>query len=93
MRLLHEAGANVFFGDILDDEGQKLETELTSPEAVVKYIRCDVTSYQDNIKLFDAAFRDFGRIDHAWVREYGGLDVKDMLTKHFPEQCWYRGAR
>ncbi|KAF7195361.1 Short-chain dehydrogenase/reductase ascJ [Pseudocercospora fuligena] len=66
VRLLHQAGAHVFFGDVLDDEGSKLENELAEPEAVVRYVRCDVTSYEDNLRLFDAAFNAFGRIDHAW---------------------------
>ncbi|EME85458.1 uncharacterized protein MYCFIDRAFT_130791 [Pseudocercospora fijiensis CIRAD86] len=66
VRLLHEAGAHIFFGDILDDEGSKLENELSRSEATVRYIRCDVTSYEDNLRLFAAAFNAFGRIDHAW---------------------------
>lgn len=56
----------MFFGDVLDDEGSKLENDLSGSEATVRYVRCDVTSYQDNLRLFDAAFNAFGRIDHAW---------------------------
>ena len=32
----------------------------------MRYVRCDVTSYEDNLRLFDTAFNAFGRIDHAW---------------------------
>lgn len=66
VRLLHEAGAHVFFGDVLDDAGRALEQELTYG-ATVKFVHCDVTSYRDNLALFDIAFNSFGRIDHAWA--------------------------
>ncbi|GAB7334312.1 hypothetical protein MBLNU13_g06339t2 [Cladosporium sp. NU13] len=65
VRLLHDAGAHVFFGDILDEPAQALERELQSSAATVKFIHCDVTSYADNLALFDAAYHAFGRVDHA----------------------------
>jgi NAD(P)-dependent dehydrogenase (short-subunit alcohol dehydrogenase family) len=56
----------VFFGDVLDEPGTSLEKELSSnSKSSVKYIHCDVTSYEDNLKLFDAALQARGRIDHA----------------------------
>ena len=66
VRLLNFAGAHVFFGDVLDEPGTSLEKELSSnSETAVKYVHCDVTSYEDNLKLFDAALKAKGRIDHA----------------------------
>lgn len=41
-----------------------LEEEL-SEGATVKFIHCDVTSYQDNLRLFQSAFDAFKRVDHA----------------------------
>lgn len=66
VRLLNSAGAHVFFGDVLDEPGTSLEKELSSnSKSSVKYIHCDVTSYDDNLKLFDTALQAHGRIDHA----------------------------
>lgn len=66
VRLLHSAGAHVFFGDILDSPGQALEEELSATSSThIKYVHCDVTSYSDNLALFDLALSTCGRIDHA----------------------------
>ncbi len=66
VRLLHSAGAHVFFGDILSEPGLALEEELSAnSNSYIKFIPCDVTSYSDNLALFDAALQTCGRIDHA----------------------------
>jgi NAD(P)-dependent dehydrogenase (short-subunit alcohol dehydrogenase family) len=66
VRQLHASGAHVYFGDVLDEPGAALERELSSnAHASVKYLHCDVTSYDENLKLFDAALNAHGRIDHA----------------------------
>ncbi|KAL1590006.1 hypothetical protein WHR41_01355 [Cladosporium halotolerans] len=65
VRLLHQAQAHVFFGDVLDEPAIALEKELNSDGAMVEFVHCDVTSYAENLALFDAAFQAFGRIDHA----------------------------
>lgn len=65
VHLLHNAGAHVFFGDVLDEPALALETELNSSSAIVQFVHCDVTSHIDNLALFDAAYKTCGRIDHA----------------------------
>lgn len=66
VRILHSAGAHIFFGDVLDEPGTALEQELsTNSKTTIKYVHCDVTSYEQNIQLFHAALKAFGRIDHA----------------------------
>lgn len=65
VRELHAAGAHVFFGDVLDQPAEALEKELSSG-STVKYVRCDVRVYADNLRLFKTAYEAFGRIDHAW---------------------------
>ncbi|KAK3109851.1 hypothetical protein LTR53_016453 [Teratosphaeriaceae sp. CCFEE 6253] len=62
---LHRAGAHVFFGDVLDAPGQTLARELSSSDATVTFLHCDVTSYADNLALFDAAYAAHGHVDHA----------------------------
>ena len=66
VRLLHTAGAHVVFGDVLDEPGKDLEKELSSSSgSTVRYVHCDVTSYDQNLRLFDTALQTCGRIDHA----------------------------
>lgn len=65
VRSLNVCGAHVFFGDVLDEAGLELQDELSSSETIVKYIHCDVTSYQQTLALFDTAYKMCGRIDHA----------------------------
>lgn len=66
VRQLHASGAHVFFGDVLDEPGAALAKDLYSnSKTSIQFIHCDVTSYDDNLKLFDAALKAHGRIDHA----------------------------
>lgn len=66
VRQAHAAGAHIFFGDVLDEPGHALAKELSSSSnTTAHYQHCDVTSYADTLALFDAAFKAFGRVDHA----------------------------
>jgi NAD(P)-dependent dehydrogenase (short-subunit alcohol dehydrogenase family) len=67
VRLLHSAGAHVFFSDILSSPGEALEKELnaSSPSNPVKFVHTDVSSYPSNLSLFETAYKAHGRIDHA----------------------------
>lgn len=65
VRQAHAAGAHVFFGDVLDEAGKALQDELDSESAIVRYLHCDVTSYQETLALFEEAYRSCGRVDHA----------------------------
>jgi NAD(P)-dependent dehydrogenase (short-subunit alcohol dehydrogenase family) len=69
VRLLHQHGAHVFFGDISIRAAAALERELrASPgpsPSTIQFVPCDVTSYGDNVRLFATAFGAFGRVDHA----------------------------
>lgn len=90
VRLLHDAGAHVFFGDVLDDPAQALETELQSSTTTVKFVHCDVTSYADNLALFDAAYQAFGRVDHAisnaGLGEQGNLMSSELTLESVREE-------
>ena len=90
VRLLNAAGAHVFFGDVLDEPGEYLEKELSSnSETTVKYVRCDVTSYEDNLKLFDTALQCCGRVDHALanagIGEQGNMFDPQLTLKSVRE--------
>ncbi|TAQ83328.1 hypothetical protein B7494_g8346 [Chlorociboria aeruginascens] len=56
-------GARVVFGDINITEGQKQVAKSASPN--LKFVKTDVTKYEDLIALFDLAYRTWGRVDVA----------------------------
>lgn len=90
MRLLHAAEAHVFFGDVLNEPARALELDLHSATATVKFVYCDVTSYADNLALFDAAFQAFGRVDHvisnAGLGEQGNFVSPELTLESVREE-------
>lgn len=91
VRQLHAAGAHVFFGDVLDEPGNALAKELTSDSGSnIKFIHCDVTSYEDNLNLFDTAYKTCGRIDHAVANaglgEQGNMFSPDLTLDSVREE-------
>lgn len=77
VRICHKAGAHVFFGDVLVEQGEALAASLRSqststttsnsnpPTQHAHFVRTDASNYQSNLDLFDAAFSACGRVDHA----------------------------
>ena len=69
--LLYASGAHVFFGDVLDEPAKQLVERLTSSGSAsgdtpqIAFLRTDASSYEDNLRLFDAALSNHGRVDHA----------------------------
>ncbi|KAK1749660.1 hypothetical protein QBC47DRAFT_455684 [Echria macrotheca] len=67
--LLHTLGAHVVFGDIASGPGAALEDSLkaTNPPngGTVHFRHTDVTSYPDQLALFEEAFKIHGRVDAA----------------------------
>ena len=59
---LNAAGAQVVFGDINKDAGEKLATQLGDQ---VTFVPCDVTKYSDLYQLLKTAHDKHGRVDHA----------------------------
>ncbi|CZT15198.1 related to short-chain alcohol dehydrogenase [Ramularia collo-cygni] len=51
VKALVKAGVSVCFGDLNASEGQKLEKELPN----TKFVQCDVTKWDDQVRLFAAA--------------------------------------
>ena len=91
VRLLHSAGTHVFFGDVLDQPGTALEKELSqSGSNTIKYIHCDATSYEQNLNLFDAAYKACGRVDHAvasaGIGEQGNMFDSDLTLESVREE-------
>ena len=62
--LLAQEGASVAFGDVLEEEGRRLESELRALGRRVMFVPLDVTDDTQWVKAVSAT-----------VGEYGGLDV------------------
>jgi NAD(P)-dependent dehydrogenase (short-subunit alcohol dehydrogenase family) len=63
---------------------------LHSSTATVKFVHCDVTSYADNLSLFDAAYQAFGRVDHAFsnagLGEQGNIFSSELTLESVREE-------
>lgn len=56
-------GAKVIFGDILDDEGKKVEAKIAELGGDVEYIHLDVTSEDDWQHAVERAESKYGKLD------------------------------
>ncbi len=56
-------GAKVVFGDILDDEGRKVEARVSELGGDVEYVHLDVTSEDDWRRAIDLAETKYGKVD------------------------------
>jgi NAD(P)-dependent dehydrogenase (short-subunit alcohol dehydrogenase family) len=63
VKLFNSHGAKVIFGDYNSDASNELVSSLASDS--VHFIKMDVRSYHDNLKLFKFAMSKYGRVDHA----------------------------
>ena len=63
VRTFAREGARVVFGDVADDDGRQLETELQAAGQEVAYVHLDVSSEADWRQIVDETMRRFGRLD------------------------------
>ena len=86
--LLHSCGASVVHGD-WDTVGKDLDSELNSKDhqGEVLFVHTDVTDYNSVLKLFDTAWKRYGRVDiaisNAGIQEVGnwfdpGLNLESI---------------
>ena len=62
-RLFATEGAKVAIGDILEDEGRKLEAEINATGGEALFVRLDVAREGDWQKAVEAALGRFGKLD------------------------------
>ena len=62
-RLFAKEGAKVAIGDILEDEGRKLEAEINATGGEALFVRLDVAREGDWQKAVEAALGRFGKLD------------------------------
>jgi NAD(P)-dependent dehydrogenase (short-subunit alcohol dehydrogenase family) len=62
-RLFSQEGAKVTIGDVLEDEGRKLEAEINAIGGEALFVRLDVTREADWQKAVEATVKRFGKLD------------------------------
>ena len=62
-KLFCSEGASVIIGDILEDEGRKIEAEINESGGVCIFVRLDVTSEEDWDSAVNLAVERFGKLD------------------------------
>ena len=62
-RLFAKEGAKVAFGDLLEDEGRRLEAEINETGGQALFIHLDVTSGSDWERSISATVARFGKLD------------------------------
>lgn len=62
-RMFAREGAKVVFGDILDDEGRKVEAEIQELGGEATYVHLDVTREADWQAAVDRAVSTYGKLD------------------------------
>ena len=63
VRLLSQEGASVAFGDVLEDEGRRLESELREQGRRVMFVPLDVTDEAQWLRAVAATVAEFGGLD------------------------------
>ena len=62
-RMFAKEGAKVVFGDILDEDGKKVEAEINEAGGEATYIHLDVTSSDDWLRAVEMAESKYGKLD------------------------------
>ncbi|MBU3741301.1 MAG: SDR family oxidoreductase [Candidatus Kapabacteria bacterium] len=81
-------GTAVVLADLDDVLGHQVEQELRDMGGAVKYVRCDVSSPDDNERAVEAAVREFGRLDYAVNN--AGIAGAGAPTADYPIDAWQR---
>ena len=55
VRQFAKEGAFVTFCDVNDARGKNIEVELNKDEVKVKFVKCNVTDWNDQVRMFDTA--------------------------------------
>ena len=86
-RLFASEGARVVFGDVLDEEGRKVEAAARELGEDVTYLHLDVTRESDWRQTVELAESRHGRLDvlvnNAGIHEY--YSIEEM-----PQEVWNR---
>ncbi len=85
-KLFAQEGARVVLGDILDEEGKRVEREITDMGCEAVYVHLDVTSEEDWAKAIATTETKFGKLDvlvnNAGV-SIGKRGIEDTTVDHW----------
>ena len=84
-KLCAEEGAQVIFGDVRDQEGFEVESDITESGGIAKYVHLDVTKERDWENAIDSAISMFGRLD-ILVNNAGIIMLS--LVEDMPAEMW-----
>ena len=79
-------GVAVVIADMQDDQGQALVNEITSKGGSAIYVHCDVSSFDDNVRVVEAALQTFGRLDYAVNN--AGIAGESNSTSAYSIDAW-----
>jgi NAD(P)-dependent dehydrogenase (short-subunit alcohol dehydrogenase family) len=85
--MMAREGASVVFGDILDEEGRKVEAEIQELGLAATYVHLDVTSEDDWRSAVDTAVTRYGKLN-VLVNNAGILIRKSI--EETTEEDWDR---
>ena len=86
-RLFTQEGAKVIFGDVLDEEGMKVEAEIRGLGGEAGYIHLDVTSEQDWAAAVETAVNRYGKLDI--LVNNAGITIRKSIEET-TEEDWDR---
>ena len=85
-RLFAREGAGVVFGDVLDDEGMKVEAEIRELGGEVTYLHLDVTQEEDWHKAVELAENTYGRlnvlVNNAGITQRG-IGIEELTVEQW----------
>ena len=87
-RLFVREGAKVCFGDILDEEGMKRETEIRELGREATYAHLDVTEEEDWRKLVELTESKYGRLDI--LVNNAGINIATQAIDETALEEWQR---
>ena len=88
VRLFAGEGARVCFGDILDDEGMKLEAEVRELGGDVTYAHLDVTQEPDWSRMVELTESKYGKLDI--LVNNAGITLGTLGIDEIPLEEWQR---
>jgi cyclopentanol dehydrogenase len=91
-RLFANEGAKVAIGDILDEEGKKVEAEINESGGECIYVRLDVTNEEDWLHAVESTVARFGKLDvlvnNAGITGARGPDGQRISIENLTEDQW-----